>query len=124
MGILICEMIGGFTPFQNKHEASNPKDLVKLILTDDPYSRPDLMEIKDHTFFKELNWLKLKKRLVNPPFVPEDQSKLTFDQFMAQQDHNADMNGDRSESAENEGVIYNNISELERIPEDPTDSFE
>ena len=61
IGILICEMIGGFTPFQNKNEASNPKlimercrngqlnlpknlkgntrDLVKLLLIDDPVQR-------------------------------------------------------------------------------------
>ena len=58
IGILICEMIGGFIPFQNKNEASNPtfimeacrsgqlnlpknlkgntRDLVKLLLIDDP----------------------------------------------------------------------------------------
>jgi serine/threonine protein kinase len=64
IGILICEMIGGFTPFQNKNEASNPKvimekcrsgnlnlpknlkgrtrDLVKLLLIDDPVQRLDV----------------------------------------------------------------------------------
>lgn len=64
IGILICEMIGGFTPFQNKNEASNPKlimeicrsgklnlpknlkgntrDLVKLLLIDDPIQRLEI----------------------------------------------------------------------------------
>jgi serine/threonine protein kinase len=64
IGILICEMIGGFTPFQNKHEASNPRaimekcrsgklnlpknlkgnarELVKLLLTDEPSLRLDI----------------------------------------------------------------------------------
>jgi serine/threonine protein kinase len=64
IGILICEMIGGFTPFQNKNEADNPKaimekcrsgklnlpknlignarDLVKMLLTDDPIARLDI----------------------------------------------------------------------------------
>ena len=68
IGILICEMIGGFTPFQNKHEADNPKaimekcrsgklnlpknlvgnarDLVKLLLTDDPITRLEINQIK------------------------------------------------------------------------------
>jgi len=68
IGILVCEIMGGFTPFQNKHEASNPKaimekcrsgklnlpknlagnarDLVKLLLTDDPVSRLDISQIK------------------------------------------------------------------------------
>ena len=61
IGILICEMIGGFTPFENKNDASNPsiimekcrngelnlpknlhggaRDLVKSLLTDDPVAR-------------------------------------------------------------------------------------
>ena len=64
IGILICEMIGGYTPFQNKHEASNPRaimekcrsgklnlpknlkgnarDLVNQLLTDDPVSRLEI----------------------------------------------------------------------------------
>lgn len=68
IGILICEMIGGFTPFENKNEASNPKfimekcrkgelnlpknlhgnarDLVKLLLTDDPVMRLSISQIK------------------------------------------------------------------------------
>lgn len=29
IGILICEMLGGFTPFQNKNEASNPKAIME-----------------------------------------------------------------------------------------------
>lgn len=64
IGIIICEILGGFTPFQNKNEASNPKiimekcrsgslnlpknlsgnsrDLIKLLLTDDYMSRLDI----------------------------------------------------------------------------------
>jgi serine/threonine protein kinase len=64
IGILICEMIGGFTPFQSKNEASNPRaimekcrsgqlnlpknlvgnarDLVKQLLTDDPVTRLEI----------------------------------------------------------------------------------
>ena len=95
IGILICEMMGGFTPFQNKHEANNPKaimdkcrsgklnlpknlignarDLVKLLLTDDPQSRLDISLIKQHKFFRAIDWTKLKKRLVRPPYIPEYQ---------------------------------------------------
>jgi protein kinase A len=64
IGIMICEMLGGFTPFQNKNEASNPKiimekcrsgnlnlpknlsgnsrDLIKLLITDDYNSRLEI----------------------------------------------------------------------------------
>lgn len=92
IGILICEMIGGFTPFENKNEASNPniimekcrngelnlpknlhgsaRDLVKLLLTDDPVTRLSISEIKQHSFFRGIEWTKIKNREESPPFVP------------------------------------------------------
>ena len=92
IGILICEMIGGFTPFQSKDEASNPKaimekcrtgdlnlpknlngnarDLVKLLLVDDPMARLEISEIKKHKFFRDTKWAQISKRQVNPPFIP------------------------------------------------------
>jgi serine/threonine protein kinase len=95
IGILICEMLGGFTPFQNKHEAENPKlimemcrngklnlpknlqgysrDLVKSLLYVDPEGRPEIKEIKEHAFFREINWKKIKDRTENPPFLPGGQ---------------------------------------------------
>ena len=91
---MICELLGGFTPFQNKNEAGNPKaimercrsgklnlpknlnssarDLVKLLLTDDPDSRLELSKIKQHTFFRGFDWEKLKKRGITPPFIPDN----------------------------------------------------
>lgn len=93
IGILICEMIGGFIPFQNKNDAQNPKiimercrngtlnlpknmggnarELVKLLLTDDPVSRLEIEDIKRHGFFKNVNWQHIKKRKIMPPFVPD-----------------------------------------------------
>ena len=93
IGILICEMLGGFTPFQNKNEASNPntimekcrsgrlnlpknlnagaRDLIKLLLVDDPGQRLEIPQIKQHSFFKGINWANLKAKKVDPPFVPE-----------------------------------------------------
>ena len=101
IGILICEMIGGFTPFQNRNEAGNPKaimekcrqgklnlpknlhgnirDLVKLLLNEDPGARLEIAQIKEHKFFRGLDWRKLKERKVTPPFVPE--SGFNFDNF-------------------------------------------
>jgi len=31
IGILICEMIGGFTPFNDKDEGNNPKKIIERI---------------------------------------------------------------------------------------------
>lgn len=107
VGILICEMIGGFTPFQNKHEASNPKaimekcrsgklnlprnlhgnarDLVKLLLTDDPVSRLEIDEIKEHKFFRDVDWRRIKGRAAPPPFVPDDEQDFNIAQIIDQQ---------------------------------------
>lgn len=94
IGILMCEMIGGFTPFQNKHEAANPRaimekcrsgklnlpknlvgnarDLVKLLLTDDPVTRLEISQIKLHKFFRGVDWQQIRNRQVLPPFVPDE----------------------------------------------------
>lgn len=86
IGILICEIMGGFTPFQGRNEASNPRaimekcrsgklnlpknlnpnarDLIKLLLIEDPQSRLEISEIKTHAFFKHLDWKKLQNRQV------------------------------------------------------------
>ena len=92
VGILICEMIGGFVPFKQGMEASNPKtimekirsgnlnlprnlntvarDLVKKLLADDPLQRLEISEIKAHKFFQGINWKKLQSKQVRPPYVP------------------------------------------------------
>jgi protein kinase A len=94
IGILICEMIGGFSPFQNKEDARNPKsimekcrsgnlnlpknlkgktrDLVQLLLVDDPELRLEISQIKDHNFFRGIDWNQLKKREIEPPYIPDN----------------------------------------------------
>lgn len=37
--------------------------------------------IKDHVFFRHINWLKLMNREVQPPFKPKIKSKRSFDNF-------------------------------------------
>eukprot|EP00356_Strombidium_inclinatum_P000694 CAMPEP_0170511014 /NCGR_PEP_ID=MMETSP0208-20121228/66073_1 /TAXON_ID=197538 /ORGANISM="Strombidium inclinatum, Strain S3" /LENGTH=182 /DNA_ID=CAMNT_0010794517 /DNA_START=4081 /DNA_END=4629 /DNA_ORIENTATION=- len=112
LGILICELIGGFTPFQSKDEANNPKaimekvrsgnlnlpknltgncrDLVKLLLVDDPNGRLETQQIKDHKFFKGLNWAQLKKRNISAPFIPEAYRTFSERLFPEQQEEDSD----------------------------------
>jgi serine/threonine protein kinase len=100
IGILICEMIGGFTPFQSK-EASNPRtimekcrqgklnlpknlvgnarDLVKQLLIDDPVLRLEISQIKQHQFFKGTDWSKIRMRQMDPPFVPNVEEQISED---------------------------------------------
>ena len=98
IGILICEMVGGFTPFMGKNEADNPKaimdkcrsgklnlpknmdvkarDLVKAILVDEPSVRPEISQIKQHSFFKGINWSELAKRKMTPPYIPSEREEV------------------------------------------------
>lgn len=85
-GILICELVGGFTPFSrslksklgdadvemsaqemielaNSGNISLPKnlnsvtrDLIQKILVADPNQRIEIEEIKAHKFFKSVDW--------------------------------------------------------------------
>lgn len=92
IGILICEMIGGFTPFSNKDETDSPhkimekintnqlslpknlnnvtRDIVKNILVYEPNSRFDIEDIKNHKFFKGVDWQKVQNKDLQPFYVP------------------------------------------------------
>lgn len=100
IGILICEMLGGFTPFQRQGESCNPnlimercrngelslpknlnpvsRDLIKLLLVADPDQRLEIPMIKMHPFFRGINWTLLSRREVEPPFVPRPRSGGSF----------------------------------------------
>ena len=54
-----------------KNLKGNTRDLVKLLLIDDPNQRLDISQLKDHSFFRGLDWQKLQKRHIEPPFRPE-----------------------------------------------------
>lgn len=41
----------------------------------------DAEEIKEHEFFKEVNWDRLLKREIKPPFVPQLKSPTDVDYF-------------------------------------------
>jgi hypothetical protein len=39
-----------------KNLRGNTRDLVQLLLVDDPVSRLEISQIKDHNFFKGIEW--------------------------------------------------------------------
>jgi len=53
-----------------KNLKGNARDLVKSLLIDDPDSRLEIEQIKQHKFFKGINWINLKNRIMDPPFIP------------------------------------------------------
>lgn len=94
LGVLIFEMLAGFPPFYDenavgiyekilagkidfpKHFDPNAKDLVRKLLTADRTKRFGCLkngadDIKEHPWFKPIDWERCFKRKVKPPFVPQ-----------------------------------------------------
>ncbi|CAO3659177.1 unnamed protein product [Umbelopsis ramanniana] len=93
LGILLYELLTGWPPFYSdntkilyrkiltakiRYPASmspEAKDLIQRLLDRNPATRlgagqDDAKEIKAHPFFKEIDWVKLVKKQVMPPFKP------------------------------------------------------
>ena len=54
-----------------KNMGVNARELVKQLLTDDPVSRLEIEQIKQHPFFRSVNWEEIKQRKMAPPYIPE-----------------------------------------------------
>ena len=50
--------------------SSSAKDLFRQLLHRDPHQRPSLAQIKQHPFFRKVNWTSLSQRQVTPPYKP------------------------------------------------------
>ena len=88
LGIFICEVVGGFTPFADisPHKMNSKiisgkyslpknidirmKDLIKLILVIDPELRLELTDIQTHPVFKSINWDSVRDQTIHPPYIP------------------------------------------------------
>ena len=46
------------------------KDLLKSLLDRDPHHRPTLAQVKQHPFFRKINWSALSQHQVTPPYKP------------------------------------------------------
>lgn len=94
VGALACDLMTGGPPFRgNNHKkvaeriqkqklalpyflSAEAKDLITKLLKKDPtkrlgYNMPkDLQTIKNHRFFRKIDWEKLERRELEPPIVP------------------------------------------------------
>lgn len=93
LGAVMYELMLGLPPFYSKNRAemyemtlNNPlqfrhdvltdsaKDLLNKLLTKDKSERlgshADVQDIKQHSFFKSIDWEQLEQRKIKPPFIP------------------------------------------------------
>ena len=96
-GILLYEMLCGIHPFfiensGKKFEAKNikfpkrnnlsedAKDIIIKLLEKNPKKRLGFIkgidEIKNHPFFKKIDFDDIEKRKIKAPFIPEDQNNI------------------------------------------------
>ena len=86
------------------------RDLVKSLLTEDPHSRLEIDQIKQHKFFRSINWGLIRYRNVDPPYIPQpmdyyDEEPLRSDSFnMRNQQQRETKDGDTKDSAAGMGA--------------------
>jgi protein kinase A len=86
-GVLMYEMLTGMLPFPGtrtgeilnrirllpltfpEHVKPDAKKLLERIFSIAPHERPSLKDIKKHTWFQSIDWVKLKKKEVPLPFI-------------------------------------------------------
>ncbi|XP_015240954.1 PREDICTED: protein kinase C delta type-like isoform X1 [Cyprinodon variegatus] len=99
-GVLVYEMLIGQSPFQGDSEdelfeairtepphyprwiTKDSKSLLELLFVRDPKRRLGVVgNIREHSFFKNINWTLLEKRQVDPPFKPKVKSPSDYSNF-------------------------------------------
>lgn len=115
LGILIYEMLAGYPPFYDenpfgiyqkilankiefpRHFDLNAKDLIKKLLTPDRTKRFGCLkngaeDIKQHKWFKGVEWDRMLQRKVKPPYVPAYKAPndtSNFDKYPDSEDDSA-----------------------------------
>ena len=51
------------------------------ILVAEPEMRISLENIKEHLFFKDIDWNQLKNKKIDPPFIPELEDNFSLEYF-------------------------------------------
>lgn len=127
LGVLLYEMICGCLPFFNPskeklfQEIMNPKihfptditeeaiSFFKAIFVVDPKNRlgsKGISDIKNHSFFENINWNDILLKRIKPPFIPRienpDEAKYVDDVFLKESPKDSYTKGDTLESKEDQ----------------------
>ncbi|XP_071828531.1 G protein-coupled receptor kinase 5-like isoform X2 [Apostichopus japonicus] len=137
LGCLLYEMIEGRAPFRAKKEkvkreevdrrvkeddekysnkfSEEAKELSRKLLTKDPNQRlgfkdGSAQEVKDHPFFSSINFKRLERGMLKPPFVPDPRAVyckdvLDIEQFSTVKGVNLDQDDDKFYSKFNSGSV-------------------
>ena len=140
LGVIIYEMLSGYLPFKIlpdekitkniykkkikifNHFSANGKDLVKKLLEFNPKKRIGYQQIITHPFFKDIDWDKLEKKEIEPPFVPEFDNNNLFKYFNTEGELNDEINSHEKKNkmlyrSENEGINSNNLLDIDNFSE-------
>eukprot|EP01103_Thecamoeba_quadrilineata_P002859 TRINITY_DN12718_c0_g1_i1.p1 TRINITY_DN12718_c0_g1~~TRINITY_DN12718_c0_g1_i1.p1 ORF type:complete len:445 (+),score=125.50 TRINITY_DN12718_c0_g1_i1:45-1379(+) len=132
LGILIFEMLTGNPPFDSKdvrklyhkivtENVKIPKSmspaassLMKVLLVKDPADRlTDIDALKNHEFFKDIDWEKLEKKEATPPYIPDKEIKESIQNIL-----------DRSLDVETAGIAVNFSKKKDIISSEDQKKFE
>ena len=136
LGVLIYEMLSGYLPFRImpdekitknvykkkikifNHFSYAAKDLVRKLLEYNPKKRIRFEQIIKHPFFKDINWNKIEKKEIEPPFLPAIDQRNIFKYFNTENEINEVFNEHEKKfkilnRSENPEYYTNNIFDLE-----------
>ena len=57
------------------------KDLISKMLVVEPDMRISLSDIKDHSFFSDIDWSLISSKKEDPPFIPDLESPFSLEYF-------------------------------------------
>ena len=100
LGSLLYELLYGMPPFycNNRNElferikskqpyfpnswSKEARNLLMILFEKDPTARMSLCEnIREHSWFKSINWERLERREVQPPFIPKIENEEDVQNF-------------------------------------------
>ena len=140
LGVLIYEMLSGYLPFRImpdekitkkvykkkikifNHFSYAAKDLVRKLLEYNPKKRIRFEQIIKHPFFKDINWNKIEKKEIEPPFLPAIDQRNIFKYFNTENEINEVFNEHEKKfkilnRSENPEYYTNNTFDLENCNE-------